>query len=375
MREGEPPSQYNRNQAQNGWICDALRPNLAQTFFRPLVTGELMTANARLIPVVAVLLMALGNACLSTGSARAEENCLAAPNTQPPQGSHWYYRTDPVKQSKCWHLRTEGQAIQTPAAQQEPGRGLPNKPLLIVPEDVEGEAFATLLAATGAAGVKSKTAPAQVAPETRVERRPVQPAQAALDSGTTQEITQDGARVGGQAKTDPVAWPDPPSPAGADRVVWPDPPSPVAPATQEAASESASAEKVHQARDVPATTTKMNQNAQNTDGTDKQVAEPANMAGSQRMIADGTVLAFAIGLVIAGIFLRFVVRMTFARRRTIYVDRRESDWTDSIASKARMPEFEPALALAPGLVDNDRLADEVEDALRKLSRVLDRQAA
>jgi len=176
-------------------------------------------------------------------------------------------------------------------------------------------------------------------------------------------------------KTDPVAWPDAPSPAGADRVVWPDPPSLVAPATQEAASESASEEKVHQARDVPATTAKMNQNAQNTDGTDKQVAEPANMAGSQRMISDGTVLAFAIGLVIAGIFSRFVVRMTFARRRTIYVDRREPDWTDSIESEARMPEFEPALALAPGLVDNDRLADEVEDALRKLLRVLDRQAA
>ena len=76
-----------------------------------------MTTTARLIPVVAMLLVALVDGNLSSGSASAEDNCLAAPNAPAPPGSHWYYRTDPVKQIKCWYLRTEGQAIQKPAAQ------------------------------------------------------------------------------------------------------------------------------------------------------------------------------------------------------------------------------------------------------------------
>ena len=69
-----------------------------------------MTAKAGLISLVTTLsLMALADGTLSAGSARAEENCLAAPNSRAPQGSHWYYRTDPTSQNKCWHLRAEGQ--------------------------------------------------------------------------------------------------------------------------------------------------------------------------------------------------------------------------------------------------------------------------
>lgn len=40
---------------------------------------------------------------------RAEESCLLAPNARTPQGAHWYYRTEPNSQNKCWHLRTDGQ--------------------------------------------------------------------------------------------------------------------------------------------------------------------------------------------------------------------------------------------------------------------------
>ena len=43
-------------------------------------------------------------------TSRAEENCLLAPNARAAQGSHWYYRTDPTSQNKCWHLRAEVRA-------------------------------------------------------------------------------------------------------------------------------------------------------------------------------------------------------------------------------------------------------------------------
>ena len=44
--------------------------------------------------------------------ARAEDTCLPAPNERAPHGSHWYYRTDPSSQNKCWHLRTDEQIGQ-----------------------------------------------------------------------------------------------------------------------------------------------------------------------------------------------------------------------------------------------------------------------
>jgi hypothetical protein len=44
-------------------------------------------------------------------SARAAGDCLAAPDSQPPQGSHWYYRSDRAKQRHCWYLGPEGQRV------------------------------------------------------------------------------------------------------------------------------------------------------------------------------------------------------------------------------------------------------------------------
>jgi hypothetical protein len=58
----------------------------------------------------------------SLSAARAEDNCLLKPEAPAPQGSHWYYRTDPTSQNKCWHLRTEGQTGQQPIQQEKPVR-------------------------------------------------------------------------------------------------------------------------------------------------------------------------------------------------------------------------------------------------------------
>jgi hypothetical protein len=50
---------------------------------------------------------------------RAEESCLLTPNAPAPQGAHWYYRTDPSSQNKCWHLRTDGQTGEQSVRQSE----------------------------------------------------------------------------------------------------------------------------------------------------------------------------------------------------------------------------------------------------------------
>ena len=48
-------------------------------------------------------------------TARADD-CLAAPNSPAPQGSHWYYRLDWATQRKCWYVRAPGPPAQQAAA-------------------------------------------------------------------------------------------------------------------------------------------------------------------------------------------------------------------------------------------------------------------
>ena len=173
-----------------------------------------MSVTARLTPVVAMLLAALVDGSLNTRHVLAEDNCLSAPNARAPQGSHWYYRTDPVKQSKCWYLRTEGPAAQKPAAQ---------------------ETTETKFSVEGLAVTPPKSVSDQLGPSS-LELRPAQAAQAA-DKPTKMNIPNNTQpnRQAANARAWPnppvpaaakVAWPDPPAPTAANNVAWPDPPAP-----------------------------------------------------------------------------------------------------------------------------------------------------
>ena len=51
-----------------------------------------------------------------TNTARADD-CLTAPNSPAPAGSHWYFRTDRAKQRDCWYLHAPDQPPQPAAAQ------------------------------------------------------------------------------------------------------------------------------------------------------------------------------------------------------------------------------------------------------------------
>jgi hypothetical protein len=49
-------------------------------------------------------------------TARADD-CLTAPNSPAPQGTHWYYHVDRADQRKCWYVRASSQPAQQAAAQ------------------------------------------------------------------------------------------------------------------------------------------------------------------------------------------------------------------------------------------------------------------
>jgi hypothetical protein len=73
-----------------------------------------MTGTSRLLILIAVPLIALGQADLRASSAPAEQDCLAKPNAATPPGSHWYFHLDPATQTKCWHLRSGTQGVEQP---------------------------------------------------------------------------------------------------------------------------------------------------------------------------------------------------------------------------------------------------------------------
>jgi hypothetical protein len=289
-------------------------------------------ARTGLIPV-AVLLVTLAIESSSIVSVRAEENCLAAPNGRPPQGSHWYYRTDPVKQSKCWHLRTDGEANQTPTAQEKPETG-----------------------------VSAKLAPPATPKTASSEAQQLQPVQAARGpsgKSPTQKSTQDHDPLRRQAGDRSVpSWPDPQSPTGTGNVAWPAPPVPAAATTQRATEEQAD-----QKQELSATADSSDKVNGNDSAGDRQVGGPIETADSDTEVPGGMLLALAIALVIAGILLRWIVTMIFAPRLIVPLSR-------------QVPVPQPGgrhRNLAPSWVD--RLDDDVKEALRKLLRTLDRQAA
>ncbi len=135
-----------------------------------------MRAKAGLLPVAAALVTVLAGVSLKASVARAEDDCLTAPNAAAPPGSHWYYHEDRATQRKCWHVRPKDQAPPEAAAQEQPE------------------------AAT--------------------------PAEAASSGVRTPEHPRGSIRASGKPRAGTAARVDPPAPAGAETATWPDPPAP-----------------------------------------------------------------------------------------------------------------------------------------------------
>jgi hypothetical protein len=71
-------------------IPEMQMPNQNTKFVSAVFAGVL--AGANFIPAL-------------SSPAHADDNCLATPNEQTPQGSHWYYRIERGTKRHCWYLR------------------------------------------------------------------------------------------------------------------------------------------------------------------------------------------------------------------------------------------------------------------------------
>jgi hypothetical protein len=82
------------------------------------MAGQTRRQTASLAPVASLLILAVGIGVLTNtalNTARADD-CLTAPNSPAPEGSHWYYHIDRATQGKCWHVRATDQPTEQTAA-------------------------------------------------------------------------------------------------------------------------------------------------------------------------------------------------------------------------------------------------------------------
>jgi hypothetical protein len=343
-----------------------------------------MRATAGLIPAIAVSVMALAMGSLGIDVARAQDthpqdthapdNCLAAPSGKARQGNHWRYRTDAATQTKCWYLRTDGDAAQKPATPDRPEAGV---------------------TATAPAAATPKAALDQTTGPEAQQPRPAKAARAAAGGKPTQSSAQNGHPAGAQATNqagnqdsgrlrrqggDPSApWPDPPPSQGSagNNVPWPDPVRMAAGAAPPPAStaQPPPSPLANNQQEPPAPAQSSDKANGNEAASDRQAAEPTTTAVSDNgEMPVGLLLALAISMLIAGILVRRIVKMLFARRRRIDPERREPVLrTNSAGERTITLPVAHQRDLAPGWVD--RLDEDVQESLRHLLRTLERQAA
>jgi hypothetical protein len=268
-----------------------------------------MNANGE-FPLIAIFLVGLFAGAVPAGLVGAEEDCLAAPSGRPPPGTQWRYRTDQIKQRKCWHLQPLGEMSTATATR--PAAERPKSP----PDRLEDNKTQTAPDTT--AGLRGSTAPANIQDEGA--DRPAQPAWPA-----TPPVTPD--------KT---AWPDPPSPAYTGKVPWPDPPSPVA------------ADKTEEPQALI-----VDRNLGSISGSETDVAAAAPFSDDKTFL--GIILISAAALVIVGILVVRWLKVILSRPSRIDLARRAAGRRDAGANR-----------IADVAAD-----DDTQRALQKLLQVLE----
>jgi hypothetical protein len=314
-------------------------------------------AKARSLSILSALFV-LAAGSVGGHAVRAEDTCLSAPTGKTPPGSHWHYRTDPAKQTKCWYLRSDaGQpAAATDGADAAGAAAKPaaaSKPA----SDAAGAEPHTRKPHQGAragAGAKPAPAGAQTTPQA------ASPMQGAQTNGPPAQSVQ-GA----------TPWPDPQPQGATGNVAWPEPPSAAPPAAMRAPPDPTTANAPQEPPAAGQDTGSINGNSANDVSPAEASPPPPPTQNSD--VSGSTILALAIAMAFVGILMRWLVGRFFARRRKLAAERREPVWVtdeyvmpDALTRGTRRP---------PGRVDPERLDDEVKQALRKLLRTLERSAA
>ena len=209
----------------------------------------------------------------SAGVARADD-CLTAPNSATPQGSHWYYRMDWANQRKCWYLRAAGQPPQQAAPQ--------------------------------AAGMTGATA----------------------DSPGPQRLPEGS---GAAAISQAVA---PPARVAGTGATWPDPPPTIAAPAANAVAVANDAGAGSPGRNADLRTSEDSQSVVGRAASTATAAMPQSVTATPIEMP----LALALGLAAAGILSRIVMKLAAGRREPTITKYAEPNWIDDTRLQLESPD-------------------------------------
>jgi hypothetical protein len=183
------------------------------------------------IALVATLLISGVGVAAPPTTARADD-CLTAPNSPAPPGSHWYHYVDRATQRKCWYVRSPGQPAQQVAAPAITGPAalLHSTPAPSGPTPLAAGAQMPL-----SPGGTTPPSPHVKTPSPPVQTSAVKPTPAPARGGTTDKTVQQSAQEENTASTPEVPASQPstlsetsPQATAPPAVIWPDAPPAVA---------------------------------------------------------------------------------------------------------------------------------------------------
>lgn len=256
------------------------------------------------IAIVAALLL-LGAVDLRGSTARADD-CLTAPGSPSPNGSHWFYHLDSTKQRKCWYLRAADQPARPASAQ------IPNPP------------HNTATAPDAQKSIDNGVG----IPLPHIKTLSVTPWPAPAE--TTDQPVEQSAQEGNAASSTATASPPQastsmettPQAAGPQPAVRPDP----------AADGKVKSHKPTAALGVARTDSEL-PTGDIRASNNGETGLPAGIANTVGTAVSPTTPAeffpiLALGLVVAGILFRVLMKIGATRRRRVIIDRPKSYWKD-----------------------------------------------
>ena len=184
------------------------------------MSGEIPRSFGTIGLVAALVMSGVG----ATVPARAED-CLAAPNSPAPQGTHWYYRLDWATQRKCWYTRAPAQPVQQAAAparlaQVTPLHSIPapsgpipatdGGPMSLSPGDSAPPSPHVKILAVKPTSAQGITATANKLAERDAQEGNTAPSMIEAPALQASMSSQTSAQAAGPASVPPVTWPDAP---------------------------------------------------------------------------------------------------------------------------------------------------------------------
>jgi hypothetical protein len=272
------------------------------------MVSRLVPSLIKSITLVVPLLTLGATVGAPANSLRADE-CLAAPDSPSPQGTHWYYRLEWATQRKCWYLGTPDRPLRRAAATAAPATPLHSTPVPFGPRH-------------SADGHPISVDPGDTAsPSSRVDMLPVKPT-------TLEAVTATGGKFVQQSVQEDTSAPPPMdtpvSQAGALLQTGNEPAGPSV--TPTARPDPVPAGTAFQAQDpIAIPTNTPSDSASDVAERAAGGSELTNNAGIS-MVTIFPILA--LGLAVVGMLCMVVVKNVAGRRARTIIDHRELDRTD-----------------------------------------------